>query len=84
MVTCINGQPHTIRAVNGRKSMAANVKSGVQGSVVGPLLFLVLIGDIDRDVATVFVSSFADDTRAANGFPTKACVRDLRVDLEVI
>ena len=49
--------------VNGTKSMPTDVKSGVpQGSVLGPLLFLVLIGDIDREVATVFVSSFADDT----------------------
>ena len=51
--------------------MPADVKSGVpHGSVLGPLLFLVLIGDIDREVATSFVSSFADDTRAVNGIST--------------
>ena len=63
--------------------MPADVKSGVpQGSVLGPLLFLVLIGDIDREVATAFVSSFADDTRAANGISTNADVCDLQVHLD--
>ena len=71
--------------VNGSKSMPTDVKSGVpQGSVLGPLLFLVLIGDIDREVATAFVSSFADDTRAANGISTNADVCDLQVDLDAI
>ena len=66
--------------VNGTKGMPADVKSGVpQGSVLGPLLFLVLIGDIDREVATAFVSSFADDTRAANGISTNADVCDYKL-----
>ena len=71
--------------VNGAKSMPADVKSGVpQGSVLGPLLFLVLIGDIDREVATSFVSRFADDTRAVNGITTNADVCDLQVDIDAI
>ena len=71
--------------VNGTKSIPADVKSGVpQGSVLGPLLFLVLIGDIDREVTTSFVSSFADDTRAVNGISTNADVCDLQVDLDAI
>ena len=50
-------------AVNGCKSKPSEVKSGVpQGSVLGPLLFLILIGDIDKDISSLFVSSFADDT----------------------
>ena len=65
--------------------MPADVKSGVpQGSVLDPLLLLVLIGDIDREVATAFVSSFADDTRAANGISTDASVCELHVDLDAI
>ena len=71
--------------VNGTKSMPADVKSGVpQGSVLGLLLFLVLIGDIDREVATAFFSSFADDNRAANGISINADVCDLQVDLDAI
>ena len=71
--------------VNGTKSMPAAVKSGVpQGSVLGPLLFLVLIGDIDRYVVTAYVSSFADDTRAANGISANADVCDVQVDIDAI
>ena len=44
------------------------MESGVpQGSVLGPLLFLILIGDIDEEVSSSFLSSFADDTRIGHG-----------------
>ena len=50
--------------VNNARSKQMDVKSGVpQGSVLGPLLFLILIGDIDQEIARSFLSSFADDTR---------------------
>ena len=50
--------------INGFLSNKAHVKSGVpQGSVLGPLLFLILISDIDNDIVDSFLSSFADDTR---------------------
>ena len=71
--------------VNGAKSNLSEVSSGVpQGSVLGPLLFLVLIGDIDKDITSTFVSSFADDTRVAKGISSVEDVETLQLDLQSI
>ena len=71
--------------VEGRKSQPQPVISGVpQGSVLGPLIFLVLIGDIDKNVAFSFISSFADDTRVGKGIASEENVQQLQTDLEAI
>ncbi len=45
-------------------SNSQKVISGVpQGSVLGPLLFLIMIRDIDKDTHNAMVGIFADDTR---------------------
>ena len=50
--------------VDGYRSEYEEVGSGVpQGSVLGPLLFLIHIADIDKDLKFSSASSFADDTR---------------------
>ena len=68
--------------VNQARSTQAEVKSGVpQGSVLGPLLFLVLIGDIDKDVASAFLSSFADDTRVGSRIDSVQDTVALQADL---
>ena len=71
--------------INGNRSQAQPVISGVpQGSVLGPLIFLVLIGDIDKDVLHSFLSSFADDTRIGRGVESEDEARLLQSDLEAV
>ena len=54
------------------------------GSVLGPLLFLIIIGDVDKLVLTAFLSSFADDTRVAKGITNEEDVEALQTDLQAI
>ena len=71
--------------VEGQASTPSPVRSGVpQGSVLGPLLFLILIGDIDEKVASAFLSSFADDTRVGKGITVPADCELLQTDLNTV
>ena len=80
----ITGRSQTV-LVNGARSNPATVKSGVpQGSVLGPLLFLILIGDIDQNVAKAFLSSFADDTRVGNHVDSEYEASQLQQDLDAV
>ena len=71
--------------VNGVTSDPKPVISGVpQGSVIGPLLFLILISDIDEEVLHSIVKSFADDTRATKSISTPTDTTLLQEDLNKI
>ena len=68
--------------VDGQRSPSRPVLSGVpQGSVLGPFLFLVLIGDIDNEIVSSFLSSFADDTRIGHPISEEEDSQQLQADL---
>ena len=70
--------------VNGEISKPSDVKSGVpQGTVLGPILFLILINAIDNGVSSK-VSLFADDTRVMGPVKSEEDVENLQKDLDKI
>ena len=72
-------------SVNTRLSKNADVISGVpQGSVLGPLLFLVMIQDIDEEIYHAVLSSFADDTRLMKELSSQDDVQLLQNDLNSV
>ena len=71
--------------VNGVKSNHQKVISGVpQGSVLRPLIFLILIGDIDENIIHCLVKSFADDTRATKSIKSAEDVKILQQELQIL
>ncbi len=68
--------------IEGEASDWARVTSGVpQGSVLGPVLFLIYINDIDANLIST-IGKFADDTKIYKNVSSAEAVQKLREDLE--
>ena len=74
-----------IVVIDGFKSKAVKVTSGVpQGSVLGPILFLILMYDISSGITSSILSSFADDTKIWKAVNSINCDNQLQNDLNNI
>ena len=68
--------------INGKESNWRNVLSGVpQGSVLGPILFVIYVNDMDEGL-TCKISKFADDTKITGRVTTTAEKALLQSDLD--
>ena len=69
--------------VDGNLSLIALIISGVpQGTVLGPILFLIFINDIEHCILHSIVRCFADDTRISIAVKSERDVQLLQSDLE--
>jgi len=80
----LSDRSHFVRLPGG-VSQESPVLSGVpQGTVLGPLLFLIMISDINTNVESSSLISFADDTRLYHNIQSTEDCDNLQVDLNTI
>ena len=68
--------------IDGEKSEKSLVKSGVpQGTILGPVLFLIYIADIGDSLTFSTMSSYADDSKLLNTIKSWRDNQNLKLDL---
>ena len=78
----LTGRKQIILA-NGSKSSSSDMVSGVpQGTVLGPMLFLIMINDLNDVISDSIMSLFADDTRVSRIIKSEEDLEELQADLD--
>ena len=80
----LTNRPQNV-VLDGQHSYSAAILSGVpQGTVLGPILFILFINDMDKCVKHSSVRFFADDTRVSKHISSEADTAQLQEDLNNI
>ena len=83
ILSFLSGRTQTV-VVNHNDSTPAHVISGIpQGSVLGPLLFVIYINDLPDEI-TSHIYLFADDTKLSRRVQSKNDAKDLQKDLNLL
>ena len=78
----LNGRSQAV-VVDGQHSKSCSITSGVpQGTVLGPVLFLVFINDLGDVIKHSHISYFADDTRLTKKIKCEEDCKELQTDLQ--
>ncbi len=75
---------HFVRLSGGVSTMSPVLSGVPQGTVLGPLLFLILMSDISMNVNSSRIISFADDTRLYTAIHAEDDCDSLQKDLNVV
>ena len=80
----LTNRSHFVRLPGGISKDHPVISSVPQGTVLGPLLFLIMIADIDKGVSDSNLISFADDTRLYSGVGDVTDCDNLQFDLDTV
>ena len=80
----LTNRSHFVRLPGGTSKDHPVISGVAQGTVLGPLLFLIMIADIGKDVSSSKLVSFADDTRLYSGVGDVTDCDNLQFDLGTV